>query len=206
MCLQKENLKMYMSLLVGYFLTSIAFVVVYLYCMKTGVKGSNFIADIQASSGVPFYTGILSNIGILLWAFTTAICFYSSLLVRDRHKTQFLVFSGMFSLCFLLDDFFLIHEQVLPVYVGFPEKTMYIVYLVFLIGYVSYFKKLLLKTNCLLFFFIWVWFGMSSFADVLPEFFNVEHYVYYVEEAFKAFGILTWFAYFSTTSFSFIKE
>ena len=71
---------------------------------------SSFTRDPTVVLGGPSYIGFISNIGILFWAFTAAICLFSSVIHKQGNNqatSQFLLYSGLLTLWLLLDDLLL---------------------------------------------------------------------------------------------------
>ena len=63
--------------------------------------------------------GLLSHVGVFAMVATTAICLFAAPLVREG---RLLVAIALFSGYFLLDDFFVLHERLLPDQ-GIPEAA-----------------------------------------------------------------------------------
>lgn len=155
--------------------------------------------------GRPF-TGVISNIGILFWCATSAVCFFSST-IRGKNRnaiaSRFLMFSGLLTLLLLLDDLFVLHETIFPIYFHIPEKAVYLGYLIITSMYFLKYRGLIVKTEYSLLFIACGFFGLSMIADiVLPQ----EGLEYLVEDGFKLFGIVTWFMFFMRTCFIHIQE
>ena len=54
----------------------------------TGVPVSNLTRDPLAVMGAPVYTGLLSNLGILLWCATAAITLFGAAVLGKRAKRR----------------------------------------------------------------------------------------------------------------------
>lgn len=84
--------------------------------------------------------GFVSNIGVLVWTAGAAILLFAGLLVfrrgGPRDATVFLVSAGLFTGWLMLDDFFLVHEDVLPK-LGVPQLVTYAVYMALGLVYVA---------------------------------------------------------------------
>ena len=151
-------------------------------------------------NGHPF-TGAISNIGILFWCATAAICFFSALIHWKNTKplnSKFLLFSGLITLFLLLDDLFMFHEIIFPKYLHIPEFAVYSGYLALISIYLLKFKENILKTEYTLLYMALAFFALSMISDV---FLLQEDMVYLVEDGFKLFGIVTWFLFFIRTCF-----
>jgi hypothetical protein len=88
---------------------------------------SELTEDITALAGVPLYTGALSQIGIVLWAVTAGICFFSAHMTSEDHRQKdlrlFLLLGGCLTVFLMLDDLFRVHERLLPVLFSIPETV-----------------------------------------------------------------------------------
>ena len=152
---------------------------------------------------VPFYTGILANLGILLWAAAASICLFIAIflpqLVGKTWKDFFLT-SGLVTLLLLLDDLLRIHDEIFPVYLGIKGD-------VFGIGYVLLILLYLLRYRTLIFQYPYTFlvmalglFAVSVAIDIAPPFlkklFPVAD-VLFLEDSPKLLGIANWLAYFA---------
>ena len=111
---------------------------------QTRIPIGELTRDPLATMGKQFYFGIVSQIGILFWCSCAAICFFSVGILRNIKQNKvisYLVYSGAFTTILLLDDLFLIHEVVFPIYLKISEKIVYLVYLSILGFYLLNFKK-----------------------------------------------------------------
>lgn len=78
------------------------------------------------------HLGLVSYLGVGLWASTAAICLFAALCLRDEpaeraSTVRFLVGAGLLSVWLTLDDLLMLHERVLPD-LGVPELATYAVY------------------------------------------------------------------------------
>ena len=88
---------------------------------------SNLTRDMAAIANVHPLTGVVSNVGILLWCATAAICLFSSSLLRQqgaRPEAGFLLWAGLVTTGLLVDDFFMFHEYLAPVHFHLNEKVV----------------------------------------------------------------------------------
>ena len=159
----------------------------------------------------PPYYGALSNLGILLWSASAAVCFLSAALLnilQPRSETVlfFSLFAGL-SAVLCLDDTYLLHEAILPnrlPFISIPEAVVVLAYVLTLLGGIIYFRKLLLKTQVWLLSISLVLFGISIGIDqLLPETLFPEDTFFLIEDGFKLLAIFLWLAYFIRTSLDF---
>jgi hypothetical protein len=158
--------------------------------------------DPLAVTGSAFYIGLLSNLGVMLWSATTAICFFRSFLLGYNHyfrpTTIFLFMSGMLCLILSLDDAFMLHEEVFPDYFGLSEKSVLGGYLIIFAGYLVYFFRQIARTEYLLFILALIFLGLSAILDQILPMSNLQTFI---EDSLKFAGIVYWLTYFSRTVF-----
>lgn len=159
---------------------------------------SYFTRDPAAITETAFYIGALSSLGVALWSATAAICFFgAAILVRSpRHQydARFFLSSGLISSMLALDDAFLLHETFFPLYLQFPERGIYLVYLLLVSGFLFYFRAYILETDYLLLFLAFMFLGSGLVVEFLLPFSELETFA---EDSLKFFGILFWLGYFA---------
>lgn len=162
----------------------------------TGHPVSFFTRDVFSVSGVPVYAALLSNFGMLMWCTTAALCLFTSIeLAHEAGDRRFFVGFGILSLMFLTDDFYMLHEWIVPKVTGFPEFTAFGLYALVLTGIVATTRRQVMTREPLLLLIAVTLFGGSVAMDVVEiEPASAGHYL--VEEGFKFFGIVTWAVYF----------
>jgi hypothetical protein len=163
---------------------------------------------IQLLNGKPYY-GIISNIGIIMWCATSAILFFSSkLLSRDKgHKqaTLFLFFGGLLSLMMLIDDLFMMHDVVFPEYLNIDEEIFYVIYGLTVISIFYIYRKIILNSDYIFLILSFALLGASVMTDEALTVGLVLNHPYLVEDSLKFLGIISWCAYFTRTSYLYIK-
>jgi hypothetical protein len=150
------------------------------------------VATLQAS----FYTGLLSNVGVLLWAAGAAICIFSASLIRRRPDGSdaklFLLITGLLTLGLTLDDLFLLHENLAPKYLGIPEKLVYAGYVVLGLLYALRFYPHIRRTRYLFLGLAILGIGASVFLDALSTTLGD---LPMWEDGAKFAGIVSWLVY-----------
>lgn len=151
------------------------------------------------------YVGLLSNIGILLWCFTSSICFFSSAILcnkKNKEISKFLLCSGLLTFFLLVDDLFMFHDSIFPLYLRIPEKAVYLGYLILFTIYFVKFRLFTFKTEHITLYLACSFFALSLGCDLLlPN----EGIQYLAEDGFKLFGITAWFIFFIRTCFTQVK-
>ncbi|WP_460923855.1 hypothetical protein [Pontibacter brevis] len=176
---------------------------------------SELTRDAVVVSGGSFYHGMISNIGILLWCATAAICLFSVLLLKMwdlNFYKNFLLCGGLLTTTLLLDDLFLLHEGELPALLGIRERYVMVTYLVLIALFLICFVKKIWTTSYLVLLSSLGFFGLSVFTDALSLFIEIEEksstgeLAYLFEDGFKLMGIVGWFYYFTSTSLTVIER
>ena len=168
---------------------------------------SDLMQDPVSVTGAPFYVGLLSNIGILLWSASTAICLFCSAVLRkdinNRQLPLFLLFSGVITFVFLLEDLFLFARNIYPAYFNISEKTVYFAYGIMVLLYLIRFRVTILSTDYLLLIFAFVFFGLSFVFGMGLVDLPVSHYI--LKDGARLFGIVTWSTYFTRIGLRHVK-
>jgi hypothetical protein len=186
-----------------------AFAVLLTIALLKAIKGvdvGNFIRDPVQLSGLHPFTGLVSNIGILLWCSTAAICLFCWLMLRGNgehsRRDSFLLCSGLITAFLLIDDFFLFHEIIFPVYVHVPQDLVYIAYAMLIFVFLIAFRKIILQTDYIILFIAFACFGASMLLDTIKVGLFGR---YFFEEAFKFLGICGWAGYFMRVCSQYLK-
>ncbi|MCX9011035.1 MAG: hypothetical protein OIN66_07930 [Candidatus Methanoperedens sp.] len=200
--------KLVPTLSIVYVLTlSILFIVVTIH-QQTKTSISDLTRDPASVMGAPFYVGLLSNIGILLWSASAAICLFCSAVLRkdtnNRELPLFLLFSGIITSIFLLDDLFFFHENIYPAYFNVSEKTVYLAYAIIVSLYLVRFRVTIFGTEFLLLLFAFVFFGLSVILGMKLIDLPASYYLF--KDGAKLFGIVTWSTYFTRIGLRHVKH
>lgn len=171
-----------------------------------------FSIDVIQLTDLEPYIGVLSRIGIMFWCATAAILFFSSWILKSKkefkQQTMFLFWGGLFTLLLVIDDFFMMHEKVLPDLFNsrYVQLVPYFIYAVGAVAIFYFYHKILLNSDSLLFILAVVFMGISIGSDLVPPVLGIElPFQYYIEDGCKFLGIIAWFAYFTRTSYKSIK-
>lgn len=186
------------------------FIIVLLVRQQNRVPIYHLMGDPAKISDSPFYLGMVTKFGILLWCATAAICLFTSLYLKPlnlslKHQ-RFLLVAGVITTILMLDDSFQLHEEVLPNYLGISEKIVYLAYAIMVALYLMRFYKIILNSRYVVFLgFAFVCFALSILLDMRAIIDLVDIGLIYdrdralLENGFKLFGIVSWFTYFSLT-------
>ena len=168
---------------------------------------SYFTRDISAIGGVPFFAGLVSQLGGLLWSAALAVCIFTYFILKRQGTAlsrRFLLHSAFLTGLLLFDDFYLFHEDIGPDYLNIGEKAIVLSYLLLCVLYLFINFREILASEYLLLGLALAMFGMSIFIDAadledLEEFgwFFSEQFQLFLEDGFKFVGVATWLAYFA---------
>lgn len=168
--------------------------------------------DVAAIANVQPHTGLLSNLGVLLWCATFTLCLFAALMLRKispREIFRFFLSSALLSMYLLLDDLFLIHEWLVPHYVGISQEIVYLLLALAVLSYLVVFRKIILRTD---YYFLLAALGMFAASLVIDVFLEVwlswwlDDWVHFFEDGAKWLGIASWCSYYAQTAFYFIAD
>lgn len=176
---------------------------------------AQFTRDPAAVMNGPFYAGALSNVGVLLWCASAAVCFFGASLLRAEVRTShgaaipaqaqpFLLASALFTCLLLVDDLFMLHDLVLPEYLQLRERYVVLTYGLLMLGYLVAFRRLILRTDWLILVMAGGFFACSIVVDKLPETLLPMHHVF--EDGAKFLGILGWLLYLGRSTRQLLTE
>lgn len=160
----------------------------------------DLVRDLNATAKLPFYTGFLSQLGIFFWAATTAICFFTAMLLAEPQVKEFKSFficSGLLVLIMALDDAFLLHEKAFPK-IGISEKTLISFYAFFLFYILKRFCSIIAATEFIFLATALFFFAVSVVTDFFQYqyFWNQNQYRILLEDGAKFTGIVAWLVYY----------
>lgn len=170
----------------------------------TGRAPSRFTQDPATLLGSHPFVGVVSNVGIVLWAATAAITLFTALVLQSRapghHSAAFLGSAGVLTCGALLDDLFLFHEELLPTVLGVPQAVFLVAYAGALALFLLHYRGLVLRTDYGLLVLTLAWFAVSLGVDQFPHTWFAWKPLYLVEDGAKLLGIAGWLGYFGRVS------
>jgi hypothetical protein len=168
----------------------------------TGASMRTLLQDATTVLEAPFYVGALSLLGIILWTAGAAVCLFTASRLRATTSAAwrtFLLVSGIFTSLLLVDDAFLLHDEILPVHAGISGELYGLFYVAAMVAYLVTFRQAIALSNYVLLFVALVLFAISSATDLassrLSEVIE-SRLVVLAEDGTKLLGIGTWLAYF----------
>lgn len=190
------------TLVAVYVPTLVALLAVGFLAKVTGKNVWFFTNDPFMLGHLPFYAGIISNIGVLLWCSSASLCFFSMMaLGRDtstdaNNWRRFLLFSGILTSLLLFDDLFQFHQILYPKFLHITTAVIYGIYAGFAIWYLYRFGKQIQNTEFLILVFAFSFFALAIFSDSLSL---IRRGRTAISDVFKLFGIVSWLTYFVRT-------
>jgi len=171
--------------------------------LGVGLSGVADVADLtrdpMAVAGGRAWYGCLSNLGVLIWCATSAVCFFAASLlsrVDEREYRGFLLASGAVTLVLLVDDLFMVHERFLGGLLPHSEHLIVLAYLVMVGAFLVRYHRLLLSSVDGFLVVAILAFGVSLMADFLSERVVVPM-IYLWEDGAKLVGIVSWGVFFA---------
>lgn len=174
------------------------------------ISHRDLFIDILALVELPFYTGSMSQLGILIWSASATSCLLAFYLLKKFNKgslnaRRFLLYSGLISLFLMFDDMFLLHEEVAEQYFDIGQKKVYLIYFLIIVLFLYFNRSEILSSDYLLLVIAFGLFGGSIFLDVLADTFSdileasnsffAKHEVF-LEDGIKFTGIASWLLYY----------
>jgi len=116
------------------------------------------------------YFGFISNLGIMLWTGTAAVCLFAAALFaiakQDRSLIMFALTAGVLTGWLALDDAFLVHEVVFPSF-GIPQNLVIGAYAALTIAYVLASWRIILESDFWILFIGGAALVVSIFVDTV---------------------------------------
>ncbi len=165
--------------------------------------------DVAAIADLPFYAGLVSQLGALVWAASLAICIFTLIVLRKQTPNftasrRWLAHAAILTAILLFDDVFQFHEEIGEDYLGLSEKVIVLGYvgLAIIILFANFSE--IINTEYLILGLALFLFGMSVFLDGahldrfgdIGRFFN-DQLETFAEDGLKFAGIATWMVYFA---------
>lgn len=170
-----------------------------------------FTMDPTAYLGVHPLTGLLSNLGVLLWCASASISLFAALVVArsgKRDRVSFLLASSLLAFFLLFDDLFLFHEDLAQRYLGIGQKTVIGALALWVLAWLVCYRRVIVETDYGALIAATVLLSVSVLLDQVQGFLQVRigNWVYLVEDAPKWVGIASWCSYFVQTSYRSLVE
>jgi len=143
--------------------------------------------------------GFISNLGIMLWSATAAVCLFAGCVfaqINARSLMWFALSAGLLNGLLALDDAFLLHENVLP-YFGIPQNLVLATYVALALAYAAASWRIILAADYIILFVAGTAVAVSLLVDTV--FSSLVPSLVYIEDSAKFFGIFSWASFHMTT-------
>ena len=132
------------------------------------------LMDTTAAASVAYYYGFLSNMGILLWCTTAAVCLFAAAVVFHRTDGRgdwaFLFSGGALTAILMFDDLLLIHESIVPAYLGVEQEFVIALYGILTLGYLTWFFRNIMASEFSVLVISLSLFSVSVASDQILDF------------------------------------
>jgi hypothetical protein len=168
----------------------------------------DLIQDLSSLGHLPFYAGALSQLGLLFWSASTTLCFFIYFCLKKmknprQEALNFMLFAGLLNGYMMLDDTYMLHDEVFPDYLRFiPEKAAVLALGVAVLAFLYFNRREILRGEYGLMFLALVLFGLSVALDAIPT--ELYEYLYFLEkvehlleDGAKLAAIVTWGVYYA---------
>jgi hypothetical protein len=194
----------------------VTFVPACLLLIALGVLGlgmgkniGQFLREPMATAGLHPLAGVFSNLGVLMWAASASICLFAGFTIRDSGQGEiagFLRSSGYLSAYLCCDDFFQVHEALIPTYLGIDEMYVYAAIATLVSMYLVFFGRLILSTSYLILIIAIAFLSTSVAIDAVfePMLHGLGQGRIYIEDGTKFLGITAWCSYYVGTAHEFL--
>jgi hypothetical protein len=155
--------------------------------------------DIADEAGVGPFTGALSNLGILVWCATAAVTLFAGAITSklgEKRQASFLFCFGLLTLILLFDDLFMLHEELVPRYLGVPDALTYAALAGLTAASLIGFRDVIWRSEYLPLGLALGFFSFSVAVDVTDGLSVGSDWMYLVEDGAKFLGIVSWAGYF----------
>jgi hypothetical protein len=152
----------------AYVLAIVAPALLVLATLSTGVDPWIVLRDPIAAMGgstAQLYYGMLSNVGVIVWAAAAAICLFVAATDGARLSSEgrrFLLFAGILTSILTIDDLFMVHENA-------DSALVYLPYGLAAAFYLYRFGNLILSLDPALIIAAVAFMGMSVATDLMIE-------------------------------------
>lgn len=193
------------QLLVAFVPSILVLLIMVMVSLIFNISCDKMTRDPLAIARISPLSGILSNLGILLWCSAASICFFGAILllnIKPRDTFWFLLFSALLSSYLLFDDLFQIHDNLFEDLAGGSEYVAFAATGIAICAYLIAFREIILRTNFSLLLLALGFFAASVAIDLIlyPWFLPFGHWEHLFEDGAKWLGISCWCSYYVFTS------
>lgn len=164
------------------------------------IDDAQLLLDPTSVAGLPWYTGLISNLGVLAWtvaAVSAAAAARIAELGDRRSAARFLRQAAMLGGVLMLDDLFLLHSSVFPQALGVSKRVILLGYAVLTIAWAIANVVEIRRTR-------WGLLAAAGFAVAISlgvdQIAPVSDTALVAEDSAKFLGVVAWATYFALTA------
>ncbi len=179
------------------------YILILVFTSAAGIESGLVLRDLLQTCKYSMGVGMISNLGVLLWASTSAITFFTlnSNIIKEKQYIKLVVIGFYFSSLLCLDDLFLLHDSS-----QLNQDILYTLYISLAIYLLINFRKLIFSIDPIAFILTIFLLGMSIISDIFQDFLPISYSeVQIIEEGFKFIGISCWLYFWSKVSLKAIR-
>ena len=168
--------------------------------LQTRIPMTSLFLDPAALSKLPWYVGLLSNLGVLAWTVAAASAIGGAWVAQQTNRpsaARFLGWGGLAATLLLLDDLFLLHSSAIPKTLGVSKVVGLAIVIAPTLIWLGRFAHEIVRTRWLILVSALSCFAFSVSADqaLTPGTTSL-----LLEDGAKLLGVLAWMAYFVITT------
>ena len=162
--------------------------------------------DATTVLGAPFYIGSLSMAGIIGWSLAVGVSIFTAIASTGhapRPWRSFLLAMGGLTALLLVDDAYLLHDEIVPQYVGVRGELVGIAYVILTVFILYRFRNVVRQSNYILLGAALTLLGVSAAVDVGSSALSdvlAGNAIFLGEDGTKLIGTWTWLAYLASVS------
>jgi hypothetical protein len=173
--------------------------------LTTDVTLRTLMQDATTVLQAPFYVGSLSLAGVIGWSAAAGVSLFAAAVTRPGAGSprSLLLALGLLSAVLLADDAFLIHDEIVPLYLGMSGELIGVAYVLATAAILYLHRAVIARTNYRLLVAALVLLGVSAAVDLASSALASMVPTILValgEDGTKLVGIWTWFAYLASVS------
>lgn len=166
------------------------------------IRHETLLLDPVATGGLPWYTGLISQLGAVVWCIAACAAAFGAAVSRLGGRAgafRFLLGAAAVGSLMLVDDMFLLHSNALPRLLGTSKTVVLAAYAVLILLWVGLSLGEIARTRVHLLLATGGALGLSVVADRLGL-------ALWMEDGPKLLGILAWATYLTTTSWDITRS
>jgi hypothetical protein len=173
-----------------------------------GQHPARVLRDPAAYMDFPFHIGLFSHLGVLGWWTAAAACLQAAFTLEgDTRERRMMLWGGLLSALLALDDLLMVHDSVMPHYLGVPELPVLAAIGVAGLAYLWRFRALHARVAPVLLAVCFALFAFGVGVDLLRGSSQDERGLgILVEDGSKLAGIGGWAAYHALVARAFLRQ